>query len=409
MNSYYIINNETMKLEMHFEKADYLALSDNEKNTIKSNFLFSRGAGAWVSRCKFPHLYRAEEIAKSLNLENAGATGERLTFTEQKAAEAAKAERRAERYDYKSDAATAEGNRLQAPIESMRGDIAFFTQPCINTSAGRAFTNKRNKMWAAWEAGFDAFKKSDYYEERAKVARATASAASGNVTKDFALRRINDAEKSIKAQRRNIEYYEKQLEKINSGETLKHYNGDLITVDDVQRWIDDAELIIQNNIEKSIYYHEIIEGLGGINFSKENIKAGYIVKIARWGACEVVSAGPKNIIFRIQNGGAAGCTLQASYAEIIDVISENEKPAELHPFKAGEAFSVPVWNRTTGNFDNATFTILKATDKSVTLQSENGEKINRKPSLYQRYDGSRVWLLRINDGYRGTIERPAAV
>lgn len=43
----------------------------------------------------------------------------------------------------------------------MHGDIAFFTQPNINSSAGRAFANKR--MFAAYERGFEEFKKSEYY------------------------------------------------------------------------------------------------------------------------------------------------------------------------------------------------------------------------------------------------------
>lgn len=409
MNSYYIINNETMKLEMHFEKADYLSLSDNEKSTIKSNFLFSRGAGAWVSRCKFPHLYRAEEIAKSLNLENAGATGERLTFTEQKAAEAAKAERRAERYDYKSDAATAEGNRLQAPIESMRGDIAFFTQPNINSSAGRAFTNKRNKMWAAWEKGFDSFKKSEYYAERAEAARQTAKTASGEVTIAFAQRRIDDAEKTIRVQRRNIESYEKRLQAIEAGKELKRYNGDVLTAEEVTRWIDNANIIIESNIEKSIYYHNIIESLGGYKFIKNDIKAGYIVKVRNYKNVEVVSLGSKNFTYRILTGGAAGLLGKAAYTEIDDIIEKKAPTILEHPFKVGEVFTVPAWNHSECKRENKTFTIVKVTDKSVILQNENGEKITRRPSLYQRFNGVKSWCLVINDYYGATIERPATV
>lgn len=39
--SEYIMNMETQKLELHFEKADYMALSEELKKEIKSNFLFS--------------------------------------------------------------------------------------------------------------------------------------------------------------------------------------------------------------------------------------------------------------------------------------------------------------------------------------------------------------------------------
>lgn len=81
--SNYIMNLETQKLELHFDKSDYMSLSDNLKKEIKSNFLFSAKLGAWVSRAKFPNLWRAEAVAKKLGLENGGKIGEMLTFAEQ--------------------------------------------------------------------------------------------------------------------------------------------------------------------------------------------------------------------------------------------------------------------------------------------------------------------------------------
>lgn len=60
-------------------------------------------------------------------------------------------EARAERYDIKSAKAIETGKALQKPIDDMHGDIAFFTQPNINSSASRAFSNKRDRMFAAWE------------------------------------------------------------------------------------------------------------------------------------------------------------------------------------------------------------------------------------------------------------------
>lgn len=66
--SEYIMNKETGKIELHFDKADYLALAEDQKKDIKSNYLFSRVKRAWVSRAKFPNLYRAEKVAKDLGL-----------------------------------------------------------------------------------------------------------------------------------------------------------------------------------------------------------------------------------------------------------------------------------------------------------------------------------------------------
>ena len=39
MNDYFIVNLETGKLELHFDKATYDGLTDAQKSDIKSNFL----------------------------------------------------------------------------------------------------------------------------------------------------------------------------------------------------------------------------------------------------------------------------------------------------------------------------------------------------------------------------------
>lgn len=241
--SEYIMNMETQKLELYFEKEDYVALPDELKKEIKSNFLFSRKHGAWVSRAKFPNLWHAEAVAKKIGLVKGENVGETLTFEEQMERKAERAKTRAERYDDRSQRACDKGKSLQRPIEDMRGDVAFFTQPNINSSAGRAFSNRRNKMFAAWEKGFDEFKKSEYYAERAEAARHTA-AGTKPTDKGFIDRRIKEAEKTIRAQKKNLESYCKMLKQMEVGKIYKRYNGEIITPEIVQEWIEKAELII---------------------------------------------------------------------------------------------------------------------------------------------------------------------
>lgn len=95
----YLVNRETQKAELHFDKSEYMSLSAEQQSEIKSAYLFSRTAGAWVSRAKFPNLYRAERVAKSLGAEMLGKVGEALTFEEQMNRKAERAEARAERYE----------------------------------------------------------------------------------------------------------------------------------------------------------------------------------------------------------------------------------------------------------------------------------------------------------------------
>lgn len=334
MDNYYITNMETNKLELHFDKATYQALTDAEKSEIKSNFLFSRAGSCWVSRCKFPSLSRAERVAQSIGLENAGKIGTH-SFEAEMEAKQARAEARAERYEGYSDNATARGNALQKPIEEMHGDIAFFTQPNINSSAGRAFTNRRNRMWASWERGFEEFKKSEYFQEKAEAARRTAA---GCKMQDVAFceRRIKEATHDINAQKKNIERYEKYIERLNNGEKLKkRYSEEEITREDVESWLERSNEIVDQAADKIAYYEGMIEAQGGRKFSANDIKPGDVV-LAGGRQLTVVSKGTVNFVGR----SSTGFSLTYQISEITEILGHADENAILHPFKVGEVFTV---------------------------------------------------------------------
>ena len=328
MSNYYIRNMETGKIELHFDKEDYMALSADQKQKIKSNFLFGKKTGAWISRCKFPNLCRPEQVAKELGLEDAGRTGEALSFGEQMDRKMERAERRAERMEYKAEKAIERGEALQKPINDMHGDIAFFTQPNINSAGGRAFTNRRNRMFDAWERGFDEFKKSEYYEEKARIARQTAS---GKDQKDkaFCQRRIDEADASIRALKCSITEYENYKKQIENGEKPKHkYGWELnISIEAIDKSLDHWYEVLDQEIGKSVYYHECIDALGGVAFSKDNLKKGDLIKISGWRNCvvKIIRFGAKNITFEYTDGRltyADGSPMQGkcAYAEVEKVV-----------------------------------------------------------------------------------------
>lgn len=387
---YYIINRETEKLELHFDKSEYQALSDDQKSTIKSNFLFSRYGGCWVSRAKIPNLWRAEQVAKSLGAENQGKTGELLSFEEKMERKAARAEERAERMDARADAAEQRGEQLQKPINARRGDIAFFTQPNINTSSGRTFTRQREKMFAAFERGMDEFKKSEYYAERAEAARRTANLENSK-DKAFCDRRVKDAQKNIKAIQKNLDHYHAMLECDGMGEQQKRFDGTPIERAEIERWIEDAEERLESEISRLCYYQSCIDDLGGVQFSKENIKPGYVVKIKHYNNCTVLRTGPKNIIYRTPNG----FNLTAAYAEILEIVKAEETIKPTHPFKVGETFEIGAY--VDGHRVKQVWEIIKSTATTVTLKNQTtGEKIRRTPKIRWTCEGDK-WALCIGD------------
>ena len=386
MDNYFVENKETGKLELHFDKSSYLALSENQKQEIKSNFLFSRYSSAWISRCKFPNLYNAIKIAESLGLKNRGTTGDKLTFAEQMDIKAAKAENRANRYEYKAEQAEKKAESLQAPINSMHGDIAFFTQPNINTSAGRAFTNKRNKMLASFDKGMEEFRKSEYYMQRAKAARESAKPPSI----DFCQRRIDESLASIRKLDKNIAEYNDYLNQIESGkETITNkYGWEVnLSIESINSNIERWEEIREDNISKIAYYDSLIQAQGGIKFSKENIKPGYIVRLNNsWKGCGIVtSTGSKNIRYKDIDG--SGFEMIANYSEIVEIIKEAE-PQKNHPFEVGEKFTVQVW--CDHKYIDKEYTITKVTNDKVTVKSGTDRAKAIRPR--QSYDGKSFYL-----------------
>lgn len=368
---YYERNMETQKIELHSTKEEWNALTDEQKQRIKSAFLFSRSLPGWVSRAKFPNLWSAEDAAKAAGAENRGKSGETLSFEEQMERKAERAEARAERYEARAERAAQKGKSLQAPIDRMRGDIAFFTQPNINSAGGRAFTRRREKMFAAYERGMAEFKKSDYYSAAADTARETASCKTPT-DKGFCLRRIAEAQKTIRAQKKNLDAYKEKLGRLNSGEEITLYGGDPLTPEMVQEWVERSEEIMEQATSMESFYQFHLDRLGGVQFSRENIKPGYVVKLETGSVYTVESTGPKNFKYK-----SFGLTLQASYAEVVEVLEQNEKKPDAHPFRIGDKFTVKRW--TDGAAVSTACEIVKATEKTVTVRTETGQTYLRKP------------------------------
>ena len=318
---YYQFNKETQKIELITGREDYAALTEEQKKSIKSAFLFSRSLGGWVSRAKFPHTGYAEQIAQKIGAENRGKIGDALTFAEQIERKAERAEARAERAEHRAEAAERRGEALQKPINDMRGDIAFFTQPNINTSAGRAFTRQRQRMFDAYDRGFEEFSKSEYWRGRAETARATASGAQFK-DKGFVMRRIDEAEKNARQIKKQYDAQARTVERIEAGETVKSFYGDVIDLEKARASLENCEERLEQELDKLGFYQDILESLGGVQFSKANLKKGDLLILERWKEpVRFVRGGPKNFTFEftlphMKYADGSPMQGQAAYAEI---------------------------------------------------------------------------------------------
>lgn len=400
----YVFNLETAKIELYFEKTKYNALTDEQKRILKSAFLWSNAKKAWISRAKEPNLYYAKKVARDLGFSEEERTGERLSFAEQLQRKAERAEERAERYEQYAENAEKRGEALQKPLNDMHGDIAFFTQPNINTSAGRAFANYRNKLYARFDKGMDEYRKSEYFKNRAETARATAENIKLNDL-GYLERKVKELDKEARQRFKNVEKYEDRIDRIESGEVLHKISGEVLTIEELNEWINRDLELIDVASDKMAFFKNRIDELGGIRFNKNNIKPGFTVKLNDYSGrvVEVVSVGSVNITYRILTGGAAGWIGKASYAEIAEITSTKEAEKVLHPFKVGETFTVKIWKNSA--FEDTVFKIIAATEKSVKLQSGENAPITRRPT--QSKFSKNKWALSITNDYGGTVYKIA--
>ena len=408
----YIFNLETTKIELHFEKSEYAALTADQKADLKSAFLWSRTGSCWVSRAKEPNLWWAKQVAAKLGFTEEQREGERLSFSEQVERQAERAERRAERYEQYAESAERRGAALQQPLNRMRGDIAFFTQPIIAGHAGsQAFARRREKMFVQYEKGFEEYRKSGYFQDRARTARETADGAK---YRDVAYldRRIKECKREIKARKKNIIHYEETLAAIENGEKKRRIDGTPITAETVTGWMEHEFELIEKAMDKQGFLEACVDQCGGIQFSKDNIKVGFQVRLNDGfdSEVEVIGAGPQNITYRILTGDAKGMVLTAAYAEIAEIVQATEQ-TETHPFTVGERFTAEQyiqeddsrkWSRV-----RITYEIVKASSKTIQLKpiDRDGNVITRKPR--KSYNGD--WCFSIDDSYTNTFHKAAKV
>lgn len=256
MSNYFVRNLETGKIELHFAKSVYMALTQEKKAAIKSAFLWSKFAGAWVSRSSRNN-WRAESIAKDLGLEDHGEIGGRLSFAEQMEQKAERAEERADRMEERAERAGDEA-RQRFAVARRIGDCIPLGQPIlVGHHSERGHRADLKRIDNSMRKGVEAYRKSQHYEARAEAARNTASQAQlGNTA--YLERRIKENEK---AERGLMNYVEQAIAK------------------DKPDWLDRLHPLLEEVRDKLAFFRERLEAAGGVQYGKHNVKPGDFVLI----------------------------------------------------------------------------------------------------------------------------------
>jgi hypothetical protein len=349
----YVLNRETNKIELQFSKEEYKALTAEQQKELKRTFLFAGSRKAWVSRSASWHS-PAIQLAVKLGFVDGGITGERLSFAEEQERKAEKAEARAERYETYADNAEKRAEGMQAEFNENSKDWSWLTQPNVNSSRGRSFTNQRNKILDRYNRGFEEYRKSEYFREKAITAQETAS--NGKMqSRSYLSNRIEEGNKFI----REIE------SKIVTAEEKEN-----------EEWLTRLLDRMEYEMDKLAYFENALDALGGIQYNSSSLKPGYLVKIrGAWDT--VVKANTKTVEVK---PSSVPYTLKYAYAEIQDMkIPEGWKEPKPgiteNPFNTGDIVTM-IFHRGS-RMENLykAFQIIKCTEKSVVIQEiklENG-------------------------------------
>jgi hypothetical protein len=357
MEKQYILNLETGKIELHFSKEEYLALPEDIKKELKSNFLFSGQKNAWVSRSKHNHHY-AIVTAKKLGFTDGGKIGERLSYAKELERKAEKAEAKIERLEEYAENAEKRGKALQVEREKYRGDYTFWTQPIILGHAGsEAFGKRRNRIVERYIKGFEEYKKSDYFKQRAESAQATADMKQLK-NPIYINNRIEECNKTIRALERNIITTEQH---IYEGKPYEEYLTDYLNKLEYEI---DKLAFLENCMEE---INELLKEHGKKLYTKADIKPGYLIRI-RHGWAEVIRMNPKTITARYTEHPLEGFDCSPAYVEVREVKipegwTENNKVE--NPFEIGD---IVYYTAIGGNKILRAYQVIKTTDKMVTIR-----------------------------------------
>lgn len=377
MEKNYIFNKETQKIELPLSKEEYNDLSQELKREVKGAFLFSGKAQAWVSRSTKNH-YRAIRVAKLLGFENEEVKGKMLSFTEEIDRKIEKAELKQEKYIELADGAIKKAEGLQKEFNSFRGDIAFLTQPIIRGHKGsESFGKQRERIMNRYTKGFDEYRKSEYFRSKAEDMQ---NIINGEKFKNrvYLNNRINECKKNIKVYEKNITWAE---------------NNNL---NKVSYWLEKLEY----EIDKLAFMENALDKIGGIKFSKDDLKPGYYVLIREiWS--EILKLNKKTVEVQPLQSNLKCFILKYEYGEISEMKIPKgfkEKEEIKNPYNVGD---IVVATSYAGSRIMYAYQVIKATLKCVIIKEievqenkplNNKFKVNAKESRRQvkknKYDGN---------------------
>lgn len=239
------------------------------------------------------------------------------SYAERRAAKAERHGRRAERLEQRADAREWKRGLEERALAAnpMYSDYSFYTEPI---KAGHHSEGRHRRAKAAVSAKMD--KVVTLWREEAEL-RGRASAAADAAKPDsergagFMQRRIDELAAELR-----------KVERILAGTDQSQVVAAIMDGREVRApdpesdWGQKLTARRDHLVEGLAYWHALLDGIGGVRYSKATVKKGDIV-VKRSGARAVVErANDKTVSVVYQDIGLEGWRAKMPYAEIVEVI-----------------------------------------------------------------------------------------
>lgn len=195
--NYYQHNLETGKLNIYTTKAFYNGLQFTEKDLFKRLCLWSKSQDCWVSKGKAESAIYLKSQLKGLGFNDAGQTGEKLSFEQQVEREKQRAAIRADNAEVRADKADKNSDQIYEWAKNKASAIPMGQPILVGHHSEKRDRKYREKIDNTFRKAFQEADKARYYEAKAETARYTAEGKKYTNPR-YLNNRIKESEKHIR-------------------------------------------------------------------------------------------------------------------------------------------------------------------------------------------------------------------
>ncbi|MFW9890062.1 MAG: DUF3560 domain-containing protein [Candidatus Thorarchaeota archaeon] len=293
------VNHETQRVEVIYPDKP----EPEERQKLKGKgFRWSPKRGAWVRKITSTSMTKAQ----SLGFERAEDVGTPLTGGEKAQRELERMERSAERHEARSKRAMFEAKQHHKEAKQMMDVIPMGQPILVGHHSERADRRYRERIHKKEGKFVEKYRESEHEQNVAERVARRAKYMKENPA--YASKKIEALDKEIRGIDRRLET---EYDPIYASSRQEF-----------DEWKEGLRARRKEATEERVFWAEHLKSIGGIKYSKSNVKKGDMIRYRNLGWYRVVRVNPKSVTIEWRIGGLE-TTRTVPYREIRELKEEN--------------------------------------------------------------------------------------